>query len=273
MRLFAALRPPSQALDHLQDAVDAVVPPWLGAGPSPLRWTDPLQRHITLAFYGDVPDGATDDIAGALADVAARWQPLELQLAGAGVFSGTTLWAGVHAGDELVSLMAQCDEVGEGISRLEPRDRRRAHLTLARLGRRGPRSAGHRRDRRSSAPSWVEGTVWSGRRGGWSGEGGRRDGDWLEDDGRHGRQRPGRGADRHRGRGRQQAGPARSGRSRDEPGRRGDVDLDAVVHALSVYRGPVWQASQIELVASVLGEGRGGGPRHELVATFPLGTA
>ena len=43
------------------------------------------------------------------------------------------------------------------------------------------------------------------------------------------------------------------------------------MRALSVYRGPTWQATQIELFASHLGQGRSGGPRHELLAAVPLG--
>ena len=43
-----------------------------------------------------------------------------------------------------------------------------------------------------------------------------------------------------------------------------------VVHALSVYKGPEWTVSEIRLMASVLGEGRGGGALHHEVARFPL---
>src|SRR5690606_25933484 len=141
----------------------------------------------------------------------------------------------------LVALMAECEAAGEGISRLDARDRRRAHLTVARLGRRGRTGrGGRRRDR----PEWAGGPrspremEWTGRRGGWADDGAAT-----------------RGSDWHRGRSGRQAGPARTGRSRD-PGGPGEIDLDAVVHALSVYRGPMWQAAQLELVSSVLGEGR-----------------
>lgn len=263
MRLFAALRPPSEALDHLQVAVDAVVPPWRGGGPSPLRWTDPEQRHVTLAFFGEVPGGAADELTAELAAVAARWDPFEAELAGAGVFSGSALWVGLQTDVDIVPFMAECEAAGAGISRLDARDRRRAHLTVARLGRRGRQGRGGRRGERDRGrPEWAggprspRGGEWSGRRGGWA------------DDGA-----AARGSDWHRGSTGRQAGPARTGRSREPggPARPGEVDLDAVVHALSVYRGPVWQATQLDLVSSVLGEGRGGGPRHEVLATLPLG--
>lgn len=213
MRLFACLRPPSDVLEHLQHALDGVAPVPLDAGPPPLRWVAPEQRHVTLAFYGGVPDGAVDELTGALAAVAATTAPLRVQLAGAGVFSGATLWVGARVVDHderaLVRLMTQAEAAGEGISRLEPRDRQRAHLTVARLSAREQRESADRR-RRS----------------------------------RRGDRRPVRA-------------PA--------------VDLPAVAHALSVYRGPVWQAGEIELVESRLGTGRSGGPLHEVLTTLPLG--
>ncbi|WP_087485296.1 2'-5' RNA ligase family protein [Brachybacterium massiliense] len=47
--------------------------------------------------------------------------------------------------------------------------------------------------------------------------------------------------------------------------------LSRAVHALSVYRGPSWEAEEVELLSSHLGQGRSGGPRHELLGSVPLG--
>lgn len=214
VRLFASLRPPAAALDHLAHALDGVEPVPLDGGPPPLRWVPPEQRHVTLAFYGEVPDGALDELAAGLTAVAATTSRFRVQLAGAGVFSGSTLWIGVRVvdGDEraLVRLMAEAEAVGEGISRLEPRGRHRAHLTVARLSAREQRDSADRRRRA-----------------------------------RRGERRP--------------AGPAA-------------VDVGGIAHALSVYRGPVWEAGEIELVESRLGAGRSGGPLHEVRARIELGT-
>ncbi len=150
MRLFAALRPPLDVLDHLEQALQTVSPPWLGAGPPPLRWVTPEQRHVTLAFYGEVPDGAVEDLAGALTDVAGEYEPLRLQLAGAGIFSRATLWVGVRAledDDALVRLMGDCGAAAEGVAHHEPRERSRAHLTVARLSARQHREEADRRRR------------------------------------------------------------------------------------------------------------------------------
>ncbi|WP_152191991.1 RNA 2',3'-cyclic phosphodiesterase [Georgenia satyanarayanai] len=210
MRLFTCLRPPPAVLEHVEHALDGVAPVPVGAGPPPLRWVPSTQRHVTLAFYGEVPDGALDDLVGALTGVGLTHDPLRLQLAGAGVFSRSTLWIGVRALDDdgaLVRLMAACAAAAEGVSHLEPRDRNRAHVTVARVSARQHREEADRR-RRSR-------------------------------------------------RGEKLRAPA--------------VDLPALAHALSVYRGPEWLAEEIELVQSHLGAGRGGGPQHEVLATLPLG--
>lgn len=55
---------------------------------------------------------------------------------------------------------------------------------------------------------------------------------------------------------------ARSGR----PVRLGDW-----VRLLDVYDGPTWRAEEVAVVASHLGEGAGGRPRHEVLAVVPLG--
>lgn len=46
------------------------------------------------------------------------------------------------------------------------------------------------------------------------------------------------------------------------------TELTRWVRLLDGYRGPVWTASEVALVASYLGEGPRGGARHEVVSTF-----
>ncbi|MEV0572744.1 2'-5' RNA ligase family protein [Micrococcus luteus] len=58
MRLFLAIRPPRAVLDHLEPALAGVRD---RAGRAP-RWTEPEQRHLTLAFHPEVPAGAVDDV-------------------------------------------------------------------------------------------------------------------------------------------------------------------------------------------------------------------
>ncbi|CAM3671211.1 RNA 2',3'-cyclic phosphodiesterase [Nocardioides zeicaulis] len=55
-------------------------------------------------------------------------------------------------------------------------------------------------------------------------------------------------------------------------GRLGRPDnLTSWVRLLDAYEGPRWQLDEVALVHSHLGEGPRGRPRHEVVATYPLG--
>jgi RNA 2',3'-cyclic 3'-phosphodiesterase len=223
MRLFAALMPPAPVREHLIGALE----PFRASTGLALRWTEPENWHITCAFYGNVPEGAIDDLTGHLAEVAHRHAPLDLTLRGAGDFSGRSLWIGVGGRTrELADLLADCvlDE--------EERARQRAHLTVARVSARGRAQARNRRTAREGARGQAPGP-------------GRRDGD-----------RRGRGRD-----------PVLAG----EHGvvEAGDL-LENMVHALSVYEGPAWTATEISLVSSRPGEGRGGGSLYEEVVALPL---
>ncbi|WP_438819699.1 2'-5' RNA ligase family protein [Micrococcus luteus] len=182
-------------LDHLEPALDGVRD---RAGRA-LRWTEPEQRHLTLAFHPEVPAGAVDDVVAVAGRIAAGHGPLDLHLAGAGEFSHRTLWVGVGGQvRELGALLAEpwlADDDG--------RDRRRAHLTVAPVSGAALRPRGRRRgEPRPPAPATVL--------------------------------------------------------------------LAEAVRALAVYRGPEWTADEVEVVASRLGEGRSGGPLHEVLATVPL---
>ena len=134
MRLFVAALPPVPVLDHLEHALESVRGAMVHDGRGPLRWTPSDQRHVTLAFYGEVSEGALDDLLGELATVAARASPVELRLRGAGVFDQRTLWVGC-TGDtsELAGLTGEVVEVGRRLlGRQDNRPRSRAHLTVAR---------------------------------------------------------------------------------------------------------------------------------------------
>ena len=192
MRLFASIRPPEEVREHL---VTALRPIRDDHGPL-LRWPDPDQWHVTVAFYGERPDGSVDELAEHVAAAVATTgfpargmgsPSLDLHLRGAGSFSGRTLWIGV-GGDvgPLRQLMSGCahdpfaigddedgfgngEDGGRGGRGGTPdgrRERRRAHLTVARLRAReqGGRRDGRRNHRRS---------AWAGdrRRGGAHGGG------------------------------------------------------------------------------------------------------
>ena len=120
MRLFVALRPPTEVLAHADAAMAAV----REAHPD-LRWVPPERWHLTLAFYGEVPD---DKVDGTVAMVERRLRGhvrCALSFAGAGQFARRALWLGVTG--EVDALRAT--------ARAVTFERRpyRPHLTVARL--------------------------------------------------------------------------------------------------------------------------------------------
>lgn len=169
-RIFAAIVPPAEAVRHLWHALASWRDGPVGGGSRRpvLRWTDPEQWHVTVAFYGEVPDGVVPDLVASLGSELADLRAPVLRLRGAGSYSGRTLWAGV-AGDgpgdaeSLAAILAAGAAAGEELG-AEPdrRERRRAHLTLARI------AAGARRDERAPAAlaaavralAVYEGPVW-----------------------------------------------------------------------------------------------------------------
>ena len=172
MRLFAAVRPPTAVLAHLDLALSVVTGP-LGpeASRGAVRWTAPENRHLTTAFYGEVPDGALPDLLAALEVVAASIPPFEVRLHGAGVFSGRTLWIGA-AGDvrALAGLSSLAADAGREVALpYEDRTRSRAHLTVARLGRSASSRRPPRREQKlgagglqdlAHALALYDGPVW-----------------------------------------------------------------------------------------------------------------
>lgn len=148
VRLFAAVRPPADVLDHLDLALRVVRD---GGAPddrtSPVRWTAEENRHLTVAFYGEVPGGVSDELARGIARVAVEVEPFELRLRGAGVFSHRTLWVGASGDVEAMNrLSARAVEAGEEAgTRPDERVRSRPHLTVGRVN---PAARPTRRSRR-----------------------------------------------------------------------------------------------------------------------------
>jgi RNA 2',3'-cyclic 3'-phosphodiesterase len=127
MRLFAAVTPPASALAHLAERI----------GPlrdTALTWSDPATWHVTLAFYGEVEDTKSANLAERLARAASRSGPMTLRLTGSGRFGAAVLWVGVQGDVEpLRRLSASAVAAGRriGIDR-EAHRRFRPHVTVAR---------------------------------------------------------------------------------------------------------------------------------------------
>jgi len=101
------------------------------------RWVRPEAMHLTLKFLGNVADGAVPSVCEAVAEVAGRHRPFELELAGVGWFGGKAarvLWVGAGDGGESLRLL-QGDLEGRLARDGWPADVRHftGHLTLCRV--------------------------------------------------------------------------------------------------------------------------------------------
>ncbi|MCZ2264536.1 2'-5' RNA ligase family protein, partial [Isoptericola sp. QY 916] len=135
MRLFTAVYPSADAGDHLELALAGVSGAALADPGRGLRWVAPEQRHVTLAFHGEVPDGAVPDYVEALGIALADVPPFALALSGGGTFGGRTLWVGVTGSvDDLRRAGELAQDAAVGVAGLPASDRTsgRPHLTVAR---------------------------------------------------------------------------------------------------------------------------------------------
>jgi 2'-5' RNA ligase len=110
----------------------------LGDLPADVRPVPPHQWHVTLAFYGEVPDGKVPALTDRLTRAASRTPSFELALTGAGVFPGQPrqarqIWVGLDGDVAVLTRLAErC--VAAGRRESIPIEERafRPHLTLGR---------------------------------------------------------------------------------------------------------------------------------------------
>ncbi len=109
-----------------------------------LRWVPAAQRHLTLRFFDELPDGRLEDVRGAAGSAAARVSPFDLELEGVGCFPprgpAKVVWVGCGVGREALITLAEA--IARALfTRGFPGDTRpfSPHLTLARA--RNPRGS------------------------------------------------------------------------------------------------------------------------------------
>lgn len=161
MRLFMAIVPPPEALQHLAAALASAQ----AVQGEALAWTTTEQWHLTLAFLGEVDDLRRERLELRLARAASRSPPLDLRISAAGAFGSPkrarVLWAGVDG--EVTGLSHLVDSVRAAARRSGiPIDERRyrPHLTLARC--RAPVDVTPALEHLSSyaGPAWTADTIW-----------------------------------------------------------------------------------------------------------------
>ncbi|MDT0202531.1 RNA 2',3'-cyclic phosphodiesterase [Nocardioides sp. AE5] len=138
MRVFAAIIPPVEVVEHL----DVFLEPRRAAGLAPFRWSAPEQWHITCAFMAEVEEWRIEDLLARLGEVASRRTPFGLGLAGGGAFPDAdrakVLWGGVTGETEALQSLATSTRSAANAAGAAPDGGRfRAHLTLGRLSRPG----------------------------------------------------------------------------------------------------------------------------------------
>lgn len=100
-----------------------------------VRWTSPETLHLTLKFFGDVPEESLETIGEVVLSVARLQPPFQVEIAGLGAFPSPArprvFWLGVK-GDVLAAFHAALEEALAGVG--IPRDDRpfSPHLTLGR---------------------------------------------------------------------------------------------------------------------------------------------
>lgn len=119
-RLFSAIVPPADVVDHLAAELERVAGP--AAELADVRWIPADRWHVTLGFFGDDDDTVRREKW--LRRRATNLPAPQLRVVGAGTFAGL-LWAGVETTDD-VQLAKLARAAGAGRRGYQP------HVTLAR---------------------------------------------------------------------------------------------------------------------------------------------
>lgn len=134
MRLFAALVPPEDALEHLEEFLE----PRRASGT--FRWSAVEQWHVTLAFYPDVAEHRVEDLVTGLEAAAGRRRAVAATVTGGGAFphaaAAKVVWAGLETDDdaELARLATGCRGAAAPAGARVDGQAFRPHVTLARIG-------------------------------------------------------------------------------------------------------------------------------------------
>lgn len=137
--------PPAPALDHLGSVLARLR---ARPGDGMPVWTDRAGLHVTVAFFGEVPDGRVPALVAALA-AAPTPPPVRLRLDGAGTFpergAPRVLWVGVDGDvDQLAELARSAAAAGAGAGAPARNAGRayRPHLTVGRWPAAAPAGRG-----------------------------------------------------------------------------------------------------------------------------------
>jgi 2'-5' RNA ligase len=116
----------------------ALVQGELKKGEADVRWVQVGNIHLTLKFFGNLPDGELDPISAAAREVAREQAPFELQVTQAGAFPSAkaprVIWLGL--GGDLIPLARMYHKLEKAFAALGHLPEGRPfnpHLTLGRV--------------------------------------------------------------------------------------------------------------------------------------------
>jgi len=133
-RIFIALDIP----DDIKAMLGRLIKKWPAGPHSTIRWVNPLQLHITLAFLGDITEELLERVCNAAQGIACATQPFNLAIQGTGVFPGPknprVLWCGcmgdLHA---IENLQKNIQTMLEGMGLPIEKRPFTPHITLGRI--------------------------------------------------------------------------------------------------------------------------------------------
>lgn len=157
MRLFVALVPPDEAIEHLDAFLD------VRRASGSFRWATSEQFHVTLAFLAEVEERRLEDLGERLARAAAKRTAFETAIAGGGAFPNAArarvIWAGLdlaeHGRTEIDRLATGCRAAANRAGVPVDGQRFRPHVTVARLGHPAEVSSWVRLLDGYAGPRWV----------------------------------------------------------------------------------------------------------------------
>jgi 2'-5' RNA ligase len=131
IRLFAAIAVPPEIGEGLQHRQQGL----LGA-----RWRPLEALHVTLRFFGEIPEPVAADLDAELATIPGK--PFELHLEGVGSFGEGgdvhAVWAGVAESEPLRQLAGRCESAARRAGLKAETRAYHPHVTLAYLKRADP---------------------------------------------------------------------------------------------------------------------------------------
>lgn len=159
--MFVALYPPEPLVAELSEALTQIKRDTTGA--DAIRWAEPSQWHLTLAFLPKVADERLPGLAAALSAVGReRGSGPALSVAGCGQFGASTLWWALRSDEVaerwLSQLSREVRRVCRAAGATTDDSRWQPHITVGRVRRGAP--AGTAR-RWADVLSQVTSQTWS----------------------------------------------------------------------------------------------------------------